>query len=346
MKSALNILDGVLLTLEGNKLTATGYDLEIGIKVSMNVEGHEDGKIVADPKLLTEMLKKMQSDTVDFTLVDNKSLKVTSGKSKLSVPCKLGDEFPHIIESKKEQSFEINGKLLKEMFSKVTFAVSRTKPELEAVKMEISENQFFTAATDANRLAAKHCTVQNEDVDILIPEKAVSSLIRSLSDDDSEETVSISVDKNQISISKPDYVLISRLLENKFVGYKRIIDAPFNRVISVNVRELILSMERCLFLQSDKLKIPAICTFDDGYMKINCKTAHGAIDDEINVDIKEGDFTDFSINFNPRFMFEALQKTHCDVVKISFEEPLKPFKLSHPTNDEEFIFIIVPVRNG
>jgi DNA polymerase-3 subunit beta len=136
MKSALNILDGILLTLEGNKLTATGYDLEIAIKVSMNVDGMEDGKAVADPKLLSEMIKKMQGDNVEFILVDNKSIKVTSGKSgnsKLSVPCKPGDEFPNIVEVRSDserKSFEIGSKILKEMFSRVSFAVSRTKPEL------------------------------------------------------------------------------------------------------------------------------------------------------------------------------------------------------------------------
>jgi DNA polymerase-3 subunit beta len=355
LKSALNILDGVLLTLESNTLTVTGYDLEIGIKVSMNVDGSEDGKIVVDPKLLSEMIKKMSGENVKFELSNEsngKTVKVTSGKSKLNLPCKSGEEFPNIIEIKPDSaersSFEIPGKLLKEMFSRVNYAVSRTKPELEAIKLEIEDNLFYTVATDANRLAAKHCRLENPNVDVLIPEKAVSSLLRSLSDSENSEgseNVSISVDKSQISVSKPNYVLISRLLESKFVQYKRIIDAPFNRVMTVNVKEMILSMERCLFLQSDKLKIPATCSFDDSYMKIDCKTAHGGINDEIPVSIKEGEFSDFSINFNPRFMLEALQKAGCEEVKISFEGSLKPFKITPLEDNGDFVFIVVPVRS-
>jgi DNA polymerase III sliding clamp (beta) subunit (PCNA family) len=45
-------------------------------------------------------------------------------------------------------------------------------------------------------------------------------------------------------------------------------------------------------------------------------------------------------------MLEALQKANCDEVKISFEGSLKPFKITHPTEQNEFIFIIVPVRNS
>jgi DNA polymerase-3 subunit beta len=345
-KSALNILDGILLTLEGNTLTATGYDLEIGIKVSMTADGQENGKIVTDPKLLTEMIKKMPGETIDVTLVDNKTLKVTSGKSMLSVPCRLGDDFPNIIETKKENTFVINAKLLKEMFSRVNYAVSRTKPELEAVKMEIENNVFYTVTTDANRLAAKHCQFECEDIDILIPEKAVASLLRSITEEDSETDISISVEKNQISISKPNYVLISRLLENKFVQYKRILTAPFNRVLTLDTKEMILSMERCLFLQSEKLKIPATCTFEGEYIKITCKTPHGAIDDEMSFKVKEGDFSDFSINFNPRYMLEALQKSTTDEVMISFESALKPFLITPTENNGEFMFIVVPVRSG
>ncbi|MCL2754504.1 MAG: DNA polymerase III subunit beta, partial [Oscillospiraceae bacterium] len=286
MKSALNILDGVLLNVEGNTLTVTGYDLEIGIKVSMNVEGKENGKIVIDPKITAEMLKKMTGDSVNFELQDQKILKIESGKSKLNLPCKPGDEFPNIIEIKKDDStqtsFDVSAKLLKEMLSQVSYAVSRTKPEFEAIKLEIDDGVLYTVATDTNRLAAKYAYTGNANVDFIIPEKAVNSLLRSLSEE-GNENVSICVDKNQINISKPGYVLISRLIENAFVNYKRIFDAPFNRFMSMDIKEFILSMERCLYLQSDKLKIPATCTFEDSLMRIHCKTSYGAIDDEISV---------------------------------------------------------------
>jgi DNA polymerase-3 subunit beta len=347
LKSALNILDGVLLSLKENTLTVTGYDLEIGIKISITVEGHEDGNVVTDPRLLSEMVKKMPDDLINFELSKEKStsIKITSGKSKLNLPCKLGEEFPSIIELKKETSFEINEKLLKEMLTKVGFAVSRSNQELECIKMEIENNLFFTVATDGNRLAAKHCNIENQDINFTIPEKAVASLIKSLSDDD-DAKVNISVDKNQICVMKENYVLISRLLEGKFVNYKRIIDGEFPRALTIDVRELTLSMERCLLLMSDKLRMPVTASINDGFMKISCKTTIGAIDEEIPVSIKEGDFSDFEINFNPRFMFEALQKTNCEEVKIGFDGSLKPFKITPTEDNGEFIFIIVPIRSS
>jgi len=61
---------------------------------------------------------------------------------------------------------------------------------------------------------------------------------------------------------------------------------------------------------------------------------------------KDGDFSGFTIHFNPRFMLEALQKTYCDEIKISFEGNLNPFKITPVEDNGEFIFIIVPIRSS
>jgi DNA polymerase-3 subunit beta len=97
---------------------------------------------------------------------------------------------------------------------------------------------------------------------------------------------------------------------------------------------------------SDKLRIPVNCSVESDYMKISCKTTFGAIDEEISVSILESDFSGFNINFNPRFMLDALQKTNCDEVKICFDGSLKPFKITPVEDNGEFIFIIVPIRSS
>lgn len=351
LKSALNILDGVLLNLKDNILTITGYDLEIGIKISVNVDGQEDGNIVTDPRLLSELVKKMPGDIVNFILKDEKEIEITSGKLILNIPYKIGTDFPNIIEIKKELSFNMKEKLLKEMLTRVDYASARNdvNPSLMGIKIDIEDNIFYSAATDGNRLATKYCKIENENVSFILPEKAVVSLIKSLSDEENEENpkeISISIDKNQICVSKENYMIVSRLLDGKFVNYKRIIDGTYTKSLNINVKDLCSSMERCLLLMSDKLKSPVSCSVNDEYMKISCKTALGAINEEIPIIINNGDFKDFNIFFNPRFMLEALQKTYCEEVKINFDGSLNPFKITPIVDNGEFIFIIVPIRSS
>lgn len=347
VKSSLNILDGVLLSLDGDKLTVTGYDLEVGIKITASVDGRENGSAVADPRLLSEMVRKMPGDSVDFLLKDKKEIKIVSGKTTLNIPCKSGEDFPNVIELKKDFSFTVKEKLLKDMITRVEFSAAKgdSNPSLNGIKIEVEDNVLYSVATDGNRLAAKYHAVQNPNVDLIIPEKAVSSLNKSLSDND-EKTVDILIDRNQICVSKENYVIISRLLDGKFVNYRRIIDADYPRILSVNTKELVSSMERCLLLMSDKIKSPATVSVDGENMKVSCRTTIGSIEEEIPVKITEGDFSGFNICFNPRFMLEALQKTLCETVKISFDSELKPFKITPEEENGEFIFIIVPIRSS
>jgi DNA polymerase-3 subunit beta len=348
LKSALNILDGVLLSLEQNTLTITGYDLELGVRVSIKADGIENGQTVADPRLLSEMVKRMPGDSVDFVFdeADSSKIRISSGKSRSSLPSRPAAEFPMIIEMKRDLSFDISEKLCKELFTRVGFAVSRIQPELECIRIDIENNTLYAVGTDGNRLAAKRCSIENADVSFSMPDKAAASLLRVLSDDD-DSKINISVDKNQICITKPDFVLISRLIEGKGVNYKRIIeDSPFPHTLTVNVRELTSAMERALLLQSDKLRIPVTCTFTDDSMRLECKTTVGAVDEEIAVTFTQGNLSDLDIRWNPRFMLEALQKATCDEVMIGFDSSLKPIRITPLDNNGEFIFIIVPIRSS
>ena len=356
-KSALSILDGILLTLTENKLVITGYDLDIGIKSTITVDGTEDGHCITDPKLLSEMVKKMPGDSIDFTL-EEKTIKITSGKSKLNLPYKSGDEFPNIIEIKKETAFEMSEKVLRDLLVRVEFATSPLKPELECVHVNIKEDMLCSVASDSNRMAYNSCGGGHvafgesaaAEVKFSMPMKAVYALVRELSAE-SDKKVSVSVDKKQICVSKENFVLISRLLEAEYFNYQRVLENEFTKVITVEVKELMSALERYLLITSEKFKIPTVLSVEStecGFMRLFCKTPTGELEDEIPITVVEGEFDKFELNFNPRFMLEALQRTGCDNVVIGLSQSLKPFKIVPPLSDESglgFVYIIVPIRS-
>ena len=53
MRSAIPVLEGILLKAEGFQLTLTGYDLEMGIVTTIEANVKEPGEIVLNAKLLT-----------------------------------------------------------------------------------------------------------------------------------------------------------------------------------------------------------------------------------------------------------------------------------------------------
>ena len=58
-KSTLIALEGLLLTCQNNTLKITGYNLELGITKSIEVSAQENGTIILNASLLSNIINKM-----------------------------------------------------------------------------------------------------------------------------------------------------------------------------------------------------------------------------------------------------------------------------------------------
>ena len=75
-KSTILALEGVLLRAVHNKLTLTGYDLELGITTEIDARVIEPGEIVLTARLFADMIRKLGHDRLgalhihdnDFTM--------------------------------------------------------------------------------------------------------------------------------------------------------------------------------------------------------------------------------------------------------------------------------------
>ena len=59
MRSAIPVLEGILLKAEGFQLNLTGYDLEMGIVTTIEANVKEAGEVVLNAKLLSSMISRM-----------------------------------------------------------------------------------------------------------------------------------------------------------------------------------------------------------------------------------------------------------------------------------------------
>lgn len=71
MRSAIPVLEGILLKAEGFQLTLTGYDLEMGIVTTIEANVKEAGEIVLNAKLLSSMISRMPAGQVTITSAEN-----------------------------------------------------------------------------------------------------------------------------------------------------------------------------------------------------------------------------------------------------------------------------------
>ena len=63
-RTALQALEGILIRAEGDTLTLTGYDLELGITTVIPAAVSEEGSIILGARLFGEMIRKLEGGEV------------------------------------------------------------------------------------------------------------------------------------------------------------------------------------------------------------------------------------------------------------------------------------------
>jgi DNA polymerase-3 subunit beta len=356
VKTAVSSLDGVLLSLKGNSLTITGYDLETGIRININVDGEADGDIIVESRLFSDMIRRMpENSKITVEVKEGEKVSVYFGKIKLNIQGTKGENFPNIIELNKNISFSMKEKTLKNMLSQIDHAIARKdiNPALMGARFDVENNMLYIVASDAVRLAMRKERLEFDDIGFIVPEKTVVELTRNLSDSD-DGNVDVIIDRNQISFSKENYAIFSRLLDGKFVEYKKLIDTRASREFTINTREFSDSLERSLLFINERFKSPVVCEInhENSCINLSCKTGMGEFDEEITItksSIKNAEDSaaagKFSVAFNPRFMIDALRNSHSDEVRLEFLTELAPIKVLPPAPDnDDVLFVVVPVR--
>jgi len=137
------------------------------------------------------------------------------------------------------------------------------------------------------------------------------------------------------------YAVISRLLDGEFLAYRKAIPAASSTTLRVKTREMIDAVERVSLVVNDRVKSPLVCSFEDNTIALSCTSSIGSANDLITCEM-QGEKQE--IAFNSRFMLDALKNSESDEVVLELGSSLSPIKIVPPSGNEEFLFIVLPVR--
>ncbi len=341
-KSTIPALEGILFELEGNELSITGYNLEIGIKTSIVVTGEESGSIVINARFACDFIRKMPSGDIVFECDSSNKASLSCRDTKLELVCMSADEYPNVPQIVSEKSVSVPQKLLKSMLSQTKYAVSLTdsKPALMGCKFEVENNVLSIVASDGVRLALREEPIdQHDDISFIVPLKTVEELIHILDDSD-DKKVEMSIDKNQISFNVDDYVMISRLIDGEFVKHKNHVNVTCTNYAEINVREMLDMLDRTLLILNDKNKTPIRCTLEEGILYMNCSTSLGTINDRIPV---KYDGESITVGINAKYMMDAVKACDTDSVKLVIMKPNTPIFVK-PMEGNSFTHLVMPMH--
>ena len=352
-KSTLTAVEGILFEAkEDNTCVLTTFDLEKGVRIVINAEVEEPGSYIINAQKFVQTIRVMEGETVTLSVNEKLGAEIVSANSSHKMNALAGADFPEIPKLTSQNGFVIKQSVLKEMLSKVMYAmgVNDQRPVLNGTHFRITGNTLYLVSCDSFKLAK--CNVNTEidaqgtsDFSFIIPCKTVNELYRMLSYEE-DATVTVYTSRKNIVFDLDRMIFFSRLIDGDYIDYNRIIITTHRISVCVDRAVLISALERAALVTEERIagsvRSHVKLTVSGDYLKISATSTAGSTYEELYVE-HEGD--DLVIAFNNRYLIDSLRACSADRVKLSMTSPLSSINIEpvEQSEDKE-LFLLLPVR--
>lgn len=342
-RTTLPILSGILLDAHDGELTLQSTDLEVSIRDVVGANVEKDGQTVVPGRLITDIVRSLPEAAVTIDATAHDHAEIRCGQSSFKVRTLSPDDFPKFPEVKAEKKASIPTETLVSVVRQVSKAVSRdeTRPILTGVLTIIEGDTLRMVATDSYRLAVREVTLGSavaEHIEVVVPGKAMEEVPKLAG---SSEEVSLGVSENQVVFEFGRTVYISRRIEGNFPNYKQLIPKERETTVTVPREELLDAVKRVSLMAQHNAPLRMKVT--ESTLTLSAQTADvGDATEDLMVQT-EG--KDVEIAFNHAFLVDGIASATSDQVSVEIVSPLKPGVL-HPVGDEDFTYLLMPVRLG
>ncbi len=343
--TVLPILEDFLFEIEKNKLTIVATDLETVMKIHMDIEAKDSGKVCIPAKILLESLKNIPEQPLTFNIDKNFGVEITSDNGKYKVMGETPDNFPKEPIADSATSFTIASSALSTAISKCLFAVSNDdlRPAMTGVFFELSENAITCVATDAHRLVRfSRLDVSCPQKDTFIVPKKPLTLLKSVLPSNNDE-LEVSYNSNHLFVKHGGTELVCRLIDARFPDYKVVIpnDNPYK--LTVNKNDFQNALKR-VSVFSNKSTNQVALTITGSELQLAAQDVDFSFEgNERMTCLYDGE--DLQIAFNAKFLIEMLSAADTDEVTIELSTPTKAgiIKPTEKEENEELLMLVMPL---
>lgn len=356
-RPTLPVLAGLLLQVDGDQLTVSGFDLEASTEVEVAVTGGESGTALVSGRLLADITKALPPHPVDVA-VDGSRLAITCGSARFSLPGMPVDDYPKL-PVMPTTAGTVDGAEFAAAVAQVAIAAGRddTLPMLTGVRLEIDGDRLTLAATDRYRLAVRELTWRPGDpaaasAQVLVPARTLADAAKSLAHSESL-TISLSSGGSGEGIIGFSGVTngrasraTTRLLDATFPPYRSLLPNEWASTAELAVAPLVEAVRR-VALVTDR-NTPVRMEFADNAVSLTAGgDDEGRAEEQLEVAYDgEGIVT----AFNPQFLLDGLSALSSATARLLFTSATKPVVLrpadapSDATEAPEYTYLIMPVR--
>ncbi len=356
------ILSNLLVTADEvtNKISLTGFDLNLGIQSSFDATVSQSGAITIPSRLLSEIVSKLPNESpVSLTveeLSDNILLKSERGSFNIKgIP---SDDYPKLPFVESGTSLEIDPSSFLQALKMTIFSSSNdeSKQLLTGVNFKFKKSILESAATDGHRLAV----ILNNDQDlnlqensdelkdsdfnlsVTIPTRSLREIEKLVSFKSDENSIKLFYDKGQVVFISSNQIITTRTLEGTYPNYSQLIPDSFSKVFKFNKNSFIESLERIAVLADQQSSVVKINLNDDRYASISADAQDIGNAEELLPVIYSGE--KLEIAFNVKYLLEGLRVITSENVLLKCNLSTTPAVLVPDDNITSFTYLVMPVQ--
>ena len=230
----------------------------------------------------------------------------------------------------------------KNSINQVMIAISNdlTRPALTGVFFNTYDKNLAIAATDGYRLAEKKIIDKVEsEVKAIVPTSSLQEVLRSISDE--VEEIEISFNEDLVRFRLGDVEIISKLIDESFPDYQKLIPKNNNISVELNREELIrVTKLAALFARSVGGSIVCEAKSPDIFSVKSIANEFGENDSHIETKVENAG----KINLNSRFLLDALNALDEPDIKFEFSDRIAPVVLKNKKS-KDYTHIVMPLNS-
>jgi len=344
-KQTLPILSNVLVTTKDDTLSVTGTDLEVELLGQTTLtETTEAAQLTLPGRKLMDICKALPEGAAIELYKDKERITLKSGRSRFTLTTLPASDFPSVETQKENVSFTVPQQELKYLLQRTSFAMAQqdVRYYLNGMLFEVSQKGLRTVATDGHRLALNTIDIslpENVNVQIIIPRKGITELMRLL--DDSEDNVTITISNNHLKVICDFGTFTSKLIDGRFPDYSRVIPKGGDKVILIDRDTLKSALSRTAILCNEKFRGLRFELKQNLLRILANNPEQEAAEDELKVDYQS---EDLDIGFNVNYLLDILNVLRPGLVKLTFSDSNSSMLVEEQESDGESIFVVMPMR--
>jgi DNA polymerase-3 subunit beta len=341
-KTTMPVLANTLIQAQNGKVTLYATDLDNAIKITIEGTVEKPGATTLPARRLGSVVRELPTAELNFSVDSKNNATIESGQAVFKILGLPEEEFPAFPQIDGARTYNISQKTLREMLRKTSYAMATddARRMLVGVLFSFQNGKFTTVATDGKRLALTEHEMEltkSQELDVIVPAKAIQNLERLLKDNDQAVTITIA-DEKQIAFSIDNCTLISKLVDGKYPNYRQVIPTEAKERIVIDREHLFNALRRVSCLAPD-LHSAVRLTFSKNKLEISTTLPDvGEAKETIAIDHKG---KDFAIAFNPAYLIDPIKFLDTDTLFFDYIDELSPGVIKH---SKPFLYVIMPIR--